>query len=350
MDVSKTALRTAAALKARLEDGDKDSELRSQLTAWLVMDEMHKRAWDQINETETALKTINGAPEVVALRQETLTRVIASKEVRRQNRKMLAAACMLVLVFGGVAYWGGSHDLLVTSPGAPKYVVADARLLEPSDDGLYETGVGESTEIVLDDGSAIMMDTQSRLSVNFSANERSITLHEGRAMFDVAKNPNRPFSVEVKGRIVTALGTKFDVRSIAGEFEVNLVEGRVKVESSLAEGQGIVSAFELEPGFQAVAASPDETPVVAPVNVVQNTSWERGLLIFDDDTLHDAVTEMNRYSSTQLVLANEKTSQLRLSGAFKAGDNRGFADALGLYFSVEKLTDNDREIVISLAP
>ncbi len=54
-------------------------------------------------------------------------------------------------------------------------------------------------------------------------------LDSGEALFDVAKNPRRPFIVTAGDRQVVALGTSFVVRRQERQVTVTLIEGKVAV-------------------------------------------------------------------------------------------------------------------------
>ncbi len=343
---SDQSLKIAAVWKERLENAPNDSKLKERFTVWLNTNEMNKVAWSQICETNNTIRLIGDSPEILALRQEVISRTIARKEIRHQNKKISAIAAAVVIAIGGFVFFE-NNKLQITRPTQAIHHKETMIVASSPQERLYETGMGERIEIALEDGSQVTLDTQSRMGVNYTPNQRFVKLYDGRAMFDVAKDVERPFSVEANGRTVTALGTKFDVRSINDEFVVNLVEGRVKVESQTNDDAKDSLTLELEPGYQAVAMSLTDDPVISPADVTQTTSWQRGLLVFKNDSLQDAVSEMNRYSTTEIVLADTRTSQLRLSGAFKAGDNQGFSEALILYFPDLKQTEAKNKIVMS---
>ncbi|WP_431286752.1 hypothetical protein [Roseateles chitinivorans] len=60
----------------------------------------------------------------------------------------------------------------------------------------------------------------------------------------------------------------------------------------------------------------------------QVTAWKRSEVVFDDVSLPEAVTEMNRYNREPIVLVGDAAlSRLRVSGSYRAGDSDGFAHA-----------------------
>src|SRR3546814_16920388 len=82
---------------------------------------------------------------------------------------------------------------------------------------------------MLDDDSRLSLDANTRVRVKYSRAGRQLWLEEGRARFEVAKDPLRPFSVAAAGKIVVATGTEFSVELLGREPPVILYEGHVAV-------------------------------------------------------------------------------------------------------------------------
>lgn len=207
----------------------------------------------------------------------------------------------------------------------------------------YRTEVGERRTITLSDGSSVTLDTASRIAVRISGDRRSIDLIEGQAMFDVARDPSRPFTVSAGAVEVRALGTRFDVRRLNGGARVILAEGRVAVSDERATGDG----WTLSPGQQVVTTR--SAPRVESVDVATATSWTTGRLIFDQLPLAEAVAEMNRYSKVQLELESSRFGEIPVSGAFDAGDMDGFAAALADLYPVT-IRRADGRLIVSERP
>src|SRR5690606_35324362 len=85
-------------------------------------------------------------------------------------------------------------------------------------------------EYRLSDGSRITLGAGSRIRVDYTAAARRLTVEAGEAFFAVARDPQRPFVVHAGSGTITALGTAFNVRSLAGRVVVTVVEGKVEVE------------------------------------------------------------------------------------------------------------------------
>ncbi|QOG01150.1 FecR family protein [Flavobacterium sp. MDT1-60] len=106
-----------------------------------------------------------------------------------------------------------------------------------------------SINVDLPDGSAIVLFPKSAISYNqeFNKKDRIINL-KGKAIFKVAKNKARPFSVFSQGFATTALGTQFLVTSTKeNQIEVKLFEGHVRVRDTHSKGKNIPDIY-LKPG------------------------------------------------------------------------------------------------------
>jgi transmembrane sensor len=92
-----------------------------------------------------------------------------------------------------------------------------------------ETDRGERREVALADGSVLQVDPETRLRINFDEHTRGVALERGRALFRVAKNPDRPFLVQADGTTVRAVGTAFGVERDGEAVKITVSEGRVAV-------------------------------------------------------------------------------------------------------------------------
>lgn len=286
---------------------------------------------------EDFARSLAGAPEIQALRGETLKRVRQRKSRPAPSWRAaapLAASLLLVLGIGG---WTAMETL----PDAPTLVQS------PSAGERIHTAIGQRAEVTLADGSKLVLNTNSEVKVAFDDSKRRVALLRGQAWFEVAKDPERPFVVAAAGREITALGTAFDVRVDRGRLEVMLVEGRVRVARPALPSRPADTA-------DAVMLAPRQMLVVhekgldlrkladtAPVE-----SWRSGLLIFDDQPLAQAVGEFNRYAARPLRVADPDTGAIRISGAFRIGDDRAFLGALAAGFGVDARI-SETEITLS---
>jgi transmembrane sensor len=200
------------------------------------------------------------------------------------------------------------------------------------------TGVGEQRLVTLDDGSKILLNTSTRLVVRYDKFARRVDLEKGEALFDVIKNPHRPFVVMAGGREVTALGTSFDVRRDGTQITVTLLEGKVTV-AAVSETQDAAVSLPAEvevlhPG-QRLTFAAGRAPLLDRPQIQKVTDWQRGQVSLDNLSLADAVAEMNRYSVVQIRIERAEAAKVRVSGIFRAGDSMSFARAVSQTYGLQ---------------
>ena len=182
--------------------------------------------------------------------------------------------------------------------------------------------------MTLSDGTVVTLNLGTTLNIAFTPAERFVRITQGQAFFEVAKIPHRPFVVAAADRRVTALGTQFDVRLDPNRVEVVLLEGKVSVDHTsptMLERLDIrPSHVELKPGEKLVAAL-GEPVTVTDTNAQRVTTWRQGWVVFDNDTLGNAVAELNRYADHPISVPEKSVQNLRLSGVFRVGQPDRFA-------------------------
>ncbi len=202
-------------------------------------------------------------------------------------------------------------------------------------DAAYATGHGEQRLIRLDDGSRVYLNSDSRLRIEFVTHKRQVRLERGEGLFEVAKDPRRPFVVQAGDRQVTALGTSFVIRYEPARTAITLVEGKITVaplstpeekegEVILTPGQRLTFAKNSAPQRAISGNRPHiDTPRIDAV-----TAWRRGEVLLEATPLTEAISEMNRYDERQLVIDDMELASVRVSGIYRTGDSQGFARAV----------------------
>jgi transmembrane sensor len=331
---------TRAATVQSPEEGATYWVARRRLGLMSAVDEVAFAAWRADPANAEALAEVEGVVDEVGA-------VAAFSEVRAMREAALAAAPArrppwraMGSVAAGLAAVVLAGVWAVNLPEAPARSPVTAVAAQR-----YVTGVGERRTVRLADGSAVALNTASVVEVAYSAGRRDIRLLQGQALFDVAHNAARPFVVTAGDRVVTALGTRFDVRLDAGAVKVVLVEGRVKVEplrpAGLERIVPVLGRQTLDAG-EALVADPGEGVEVAVADTEQATSWRRGQVIFRDDTIAAAVAEMNRYSDTQLVIDDPRIGALKISGVFGVTREENFLAALTSFYPIEAVERSPR--------
>lgn len=214
----------------------------------------------------------------------------------------------------------------------------------PAEEALqyFKTETGQRATITLPDGTVVKLDSKTEISFQRLPNERQVKLAFGRAYFEVAKDPSKPFVVEAEGQTIRAIGTAFEVKIEADTVGVVLAEGKVRVEETGKPNLGT----DMTPGRQ-LTINPNRKWVLTNVDVEKETGWIDGRLIFLHDPLSQAIVEVNRYSARKLTFKDEPIPDKLIVGSFPAGDIESFIRALELNGIAMRLSTTPDEIIMT---
>ncbi len=343
--LSRRAINEAAAWVARLHGPQRSREMELECLAWQRRSAENRHAFERCTEVWMEVPNAALAAGYVPRPRP------AAASVREPGADVASAAAAAAAAprpaRAGLA--GMARRAPVVAVAASLALVLGASLAAWRwwpEGTAYATAVGEARTVVLQDGSRMILNTDTRVRVDLDARERRVNIEAGEALFEVAKEPGRPFVVRAAASEVVALGTAFAVRLVpagaaAGEsLAVTLLEGQVSLRPAAGGGGGDADAVApaqalvMQPGERVRLARAPGRPGPARQQLdrpplEQVTAWRRNEAVFDRTSLADAVAEMNRYSRTPLVLVGELARSERLvSGQYPTGDNAGFAKAL----------------------
>lgn len=193
----------------------------------------------------------------------------------------------------------------------------------------YNTRRGEVRVVPMADGSVITLNTDSQVIVRYTADRRDIQLVQGEALFDVAKDKQRPFVVQAGDTQVRAVGTSFTVSRLAdAPVRVLVREGVVEVNERTLKN---LPPVRVSANMQAEAAAEALAVVaepVAPADIGRELAWREGRIAFEGETLQQATEQFARYSNTRIVIDDPAVAGERITGLFQANDPVGFSRAV----------------------
>ena len=316
----------------RLSDDDMTEEEWAQFEAWLEEPGNADRI-QQAAEVWQACATVADRPAIIDARAAALdeyrSESLRHDRARRWQRPtwLVGLAASLVVMLGSAYAWQGWH-------GEPARV--------------YDTGIGERQVAMLDDGSRVSLDAATAVDVRMEAEGRKVELRQGRAKFDVAKDPLRPFTVAVGDKLVVAVGTSFSVELINGDVRVILYEGQVEVRDrdDRAVGAAVAPRVMLTPGAALVDPADDRANIkVSRPDLSNSLNWEQGMVNLDAESLTNAVERMNRYSARKIVLADPTLGSVRVSGMFHTDNVDAFVEGVTTLYPIRERRVGDQIIL-----
>lgn len=302
-------------------------EMSEEFIAWHA-DPSNRRAFVGVSMVWKAAEEFAMEPQLLDMRQAALRRARVASTRRWRSDSLLLRAIAAIFVVS-----------LLGAASAYYYSTLPA---------IYVTGAGERRTEALADGSHLTLDSDTKVEVRYSRVSRNLRLDRGRARFDVAHDVTRPFSVAAGGETVVAVGTAFDVERVNDKVLVTLIRGRIVVKGSSVTDTDPTRkshpSISLRAGQQLVA-SRDAPPAIMPMNLQMASAWENGQLVFNGDTLAEAVVRVNRYTD-QPIQVDPAIASIRIIGSFSAGDVSTFVSAVTSYFPVQATTNANNTVLL----
>jgi len=213
----------------------------------------------------------------------------------------------------------------------------------------YATNIGEQRTVELPDSSIVRLNTSSLLEVSYGPDERRLRLVKGEALFNVTKDPNRPFVVNAGGNTVRAVGTRFTVRMGTEAIEVVVSEGAVALLRSAVDGAGAnvdgARALVLRPNEVAImrdrAADPIRITSIETPQLERRLAWTDGMLEFDGEHLATVVAEVSRYTPVKITIADPKLRQMPVGGRFRIGETQTLFEVIEAGFGAKIVYDKN---------
>ncbi|MDN5200069.1 FecR family protein [Fulvivirgaceae bacterium BMA10] len=182
---------------------------------------------------------------------------------------------------------------------------------------------GQKSMISLPDGTVLWLNSESSITYpeKFSSKDRIVKL-DGEAFFEVARNVEKPFSVQVNNLEVTALGTSFNINAFPDDLDikVSLVTGKVVVKDVTSIGNqhdagenGIV----LDPGEKLLYNRKNLSFSKAEYDYREDIAWKQGILYFNNASFDIVKRKLERWFNVKIILKNKLREEWNFSGEFQ---------------------------------
>jgi transmembrane sensor len=235
-----------------------------------------------------------------------------------RTRYWAVAASVAVLMLGAIpAWWAARHH------------------------NVYTSEAGQVRHVDLSDGSNMVLNTETRATVQYDDAHREIELAKGEGFFQVAKDPVRPFIVRAGAISVRAIGTVFSVRASHHRVDVTVSQGLVELVD--ASNPDHVLRRRLGANEQATVEETHrlEVQTLEESEVSRRLGWREGLLDFEGQPLIEAVSEMNRHNKKHIVVDDPQLAARLVVGQFLATDPAGFAATVAVALGAHTVEQDD---------
>ena len=173
----------------------------------------------------------------------------------------------------------------------------------------YHTDIGEIKNIPLDDGSQLILASNSYINVEYTKQSRKIKLIAGEIYIKTAKDPyKRPFFVSTSNGDLEALGTQFTVRQEKKKTKLNVYEHAVAIHSAGPAREKIIKQ-----GFRAVFNAQHISNAIPLKN--DQPYWTQHLLVVENWPLKKVLHELYRYQQGTYFI-DPSIENIQISGVF----------------------------------
>lgn len=261
---------------------------------WLL--EFEVRSPQFVPEQERAITALLGRLESTPDPQIPLNVDLTEKSVRYQgnNHFWLIAASVILLM--GCGWW----------------------FREPLRYKTYQTAYGQTTDIYLEDGSKVALNSNSILKVprlGFDKGVREVLL-QGEAEFMVSHTiDHKRFVVKTSDSFqVEVLGTTFSVFARPRGTKVALTSGSVRIGYSHNEQKKEVM---LVPGDLASLDARGAVQLERKQDVKTFASWKEQRYVFNATPVKDIIAMMDENFGRRVILADSNIAQRTITGNFR---------------------------------
>lgn len=287
----------------RMRNADTEDPRRSHFEAWLMAHPAHRQAYAEVSDL---WHDFDSTAQLQSLAAAVAQKEFLEKEQRARKRKNLVAATLGIM--------------LTVSAGLFGYRSWQA---QPVMQMAASAGTGQIVSQQLEDGSTLTLNAGSDIEITYYRDRRLARLKRGEAIFEVARDEDRPFVVESGPAQVTVLGTRFAVNRLQDLVRVSVDHGRVRVEAPETAGNHLGAAIVLRDG-EVAEIRPSGDPQRVSRTATDAFGFARGVIIFDKTGLEEIAETLSRYRPQPVEVRTAANSDVHVTAVIKTVDIEKF--------------------------
>jgi len=172
------------------------------------------------------------------------------------------------------------------------------------------TVVGERQRLQLEDGSKVLLNTNSAFSSDIDTRQRVARLYQGEAYFEVPAGLNQPLELQAGPLRASVRDSDFAVRYLDGEAQVRVQRGDVDLQASSDQRIRLSSGDSIRVG-------PNGFGQRERVDAQKDLAWVQGRLVFENCPLNQVLAELRRYYPGLIISRNERLEQVAVTGNYR---------------------------------
>lgn len=171
------------------------------------------------------------------------------------------------------------------------------------------TVVGERQRLELQDGSKVLLNTNSAFSSNINERQRIARLYQGEAYFEV-RNGQQPFELRAGPLRASVRDTDFAVRYLDGQAQVRVQRGDVDLQANSDQ------RIRLSAG-DSISIGPNGFGQRERLDRQKDLAWVEGRLVFENCPLSQVLAELGRYYPGWIISTNDRLQDIAVTGNYR---------------------------------
>lgn len=271
----------AACWYMRMREADAESPDRTRFERWLMSDASHQAAYRLVEETMadfSSTERLQHLSQAVAQQQ-----FFDQAQQQKKSAKWRRGLGTLVLALGvGLL----AHKQYQHWQTAPVYAHTQS------------TAIAQISTQTLIDGTKITANANTKLQVTYFRHQRLVELTQGEAIFEVTKDPDKPFVVKTRLGDVTVLGTRFAVNQLQHLVRISVDHGKVRVSANEAGSSAVVLV-----NGQVAELHAHTSPQRIKREAADGFGFASGWVVFDRADMAEVAETLSRYRHDPVVTA-----------------------------------------------
>jgi len=301
------AIRQAAARwYVRMREVAPDSPERTTFEVWLLSDRRHQAAYQTI---EATMDDFSSTARLKALSNALTQKLYFEQTARRKKVSKLGSGLAVMLLCVGLGFFGRAQ-----------YVQWQAA---PLSSQVQTTAVAQMVKHTLEDGTIVTANANSAMEIVFYRHQRLVKLSHGEVVFEVTKDPQRPFVVATRQAKVTVLGTRFAVNQLSKKVRISVDHGRVQV----ARADGSEPILILHDG-EVAEIEHSAAPHKVNRNAADSFSFINGRIVFDRADMFEVAETLSRYRSQPVTAMFFGEQTPKVNAVLKIAELESFVKTL----------------------
>lgn len=259
-----------------------NEEQTRQFQQWLAADPAHADAFARA-------QAIWNGPQITQCAQSLAARPAKITVLSRLRPHCKPLATAAVLILG-----------LFSFSNLPMRLQAD-----------HLTVVGERQRLQLEDGSKVLLNTNSAFSSTINDQQRVARLYQGEAYFEVSPHPGQPLEIDAGLVTASVRDTAFAVRYLDGVTQVRVQRGDVDLRATRDDERVRLSAGE------SIRIGPNGFDRPAKLDAATELAWVQGRLVFENCPLSQVLAELRRYYPGWIINNNERLANVAVTGNYR---------------------------------